>query len=43
MYIDKKSEKEKRQQESGCGRHSHFDLWQGQVINIVQVQDLSTS
>ena len=43
MYVDKKSEKQKTKQESGCGRHSHFDLWQGQVINIVQVQDLSTS
>ena len=43
MYIDKKSENEKRQQESGCGRRSHFDLWQGQVINNVHVQDLSTS
>ena len=43
MYIDKKSENEKRQQESGCGRCSHFDLWQGQVINKVHVQDLSTS
>ena len=43
MYIDKKSEKQKTKQESGCGRHSHFDLWQGQVINNVHVQDLSTS
>ena len=43
MHVDKKSEKQKTKQESGCGRHSHFDLWQGQVINIVHVQDLSTS
>ena len=43
MYVDKKSEKQKTKQESGCGRHSHFDLWQGRVINNVHVQDLSTS
>ena len=29
MYVNKKSEKNNKQQtkqESGCGRHSHFDL-----------------
>ena len=41
MYVNKK--KEKKIQESGCGRHGHFDLWQGQVITKVHVQDLSTS
>ena len=34
----------KKRQESGCGRHSNVDLWQGQVItNAVHMQDLSTS
>ena len=40
MYINIKK---KKVQESGGGRHSHFNLWQGQVITNVHLQDLSTS
>ena len=41
--LTKKSKKKKKIQDSGWGGHSHFDLWQGQVITNVHVQDLSTS
>ena len=40
--LTEKSEK-KKIQESACGRHSHFNLWQAQVITNIHVQDLSTS
>ena len=39
--LTQKSEKKK--QETVCGKHSHFNLWQGQVMTNVHVQDLSTS
>ena len=42
MYVNTKKWK-KKIQESVCGKHSHFNLWQGQVITNVHVQDLSTS
>ena len=35
--------KPKEKQESGCGRHSNLNLWQGQIITNVHVPDLSTS
>ena len=41
--LTEKSEKKKKIQESARGRHSHFNLWQAQVITNIHVQDLSTS
>ena len=41
MYVNTKNWK--KIQESVCGKHSQFNLWQGQVITNVHVQDLSTS
>ena len=52
MYVNKKKVKKKKNEKkrkekkipkSGCGMHSHFDLWQDQVITNVHVQNLSTS
>ena len=36
MYVNDKSKQK-------SGWHSHFDMWQWQVIINVHVQDLSTS
>ena len=50
MYVNKKSEKKKKKKRKEntkkwmrYDRHSHFDLWQDQVITNVDVQNLSTS
>ena len=29
---NEKKKKKKERKESGCGKHSHFHLWQGKVI-----------